>query len=188
LVYRQRGCVIGNNRVLLTPSIYNAASEDSDSILWVESEVGKGSKFVFVIPVKQTKDDLRFLHGGYMGKKVLIVDDDEKNLKLLRMLIQDAGYETIEAENGKEAVTLAKEHIPDLILMDNRMPVMDGITAAKILKAGPSTANIPIIATTASAMKGDRERILLEARFDDYVAKPIDVKSFINMVRKYMGE
>ena len=121
-------------------------------------------------------------------KKILIVDDDEKNLKLMRILIQNAGYETIEAENGEEAVRLAKEHIPALILMDNRMPVMDGITATKILKAEPTTANIPVIATTASAMKGDRERIILESGCDDYVPKPINAKSFMNLVKKYLEE
>lgn len=123
-----------------------------------------------------------------MSKKVLIVDDDGKNLKLLRILIQNAGYETLEAENGEEAVRLAKEHIPALILMDNRMPVMDGITATKILKAEPTTAKIPIIATTASAMKGDRERIMREAGCDDYVPKPIDAKAFMNAVKKYLEE
>ncbi len=121
-----------------------------------------------------------------MSKKVLIVDDDGKNLKLLRMLIQNAGYETIEAENGEKAIRLAKEHIPALILMDNRMPVMDGITAIKIIKAEPTTAKIPIIATTASAMKGDRERIMLEAGCDDYVPKPIDGKVLMNVVNKYL--
>ena len=121
-----------------------------------------------------------------MIRRVLIVDDDEKNLKLMRMLIQDAGYETIEAENGEDAVRLAIEHVPDLVLMDNRMPVMDGITAAKILKTNPATAKVPIIAITASAMKGDRERIISEAGIDDYVAKPIDVRAFMNMVRKYL--
>lgn len=85
-----------------------------------------------------------------MSKKVLLADDDGQNLKLIRMLIQNVGYETIEAENGEDAVRLAKEYIPDLILMDSQMPVMDGITATKIIKAEPTTAKIPIIATTAS--------------------------------------
>lgn len=123
-----------------------------------------------------------------MSKKVLIADDDGQNLKLIRMLIQNAGYETIEAENGEDAVRLAKEYIPDLILMDNQMPVMDGTTATKIIKAEPTTAKIPIIATTASAMKGDRERIILETGCDDYVPKPIDRKAFMNIVKKYLGE
>jgi len=118
--------------------------------------------------------------------KILIVDDDEKNLKLMRLLIQSAGYETIEAENGQEAVRLAKEHIPAMIFMDIRMPVMDGITATKILKAEPATAKIPIIATTAFAMKGDRERILQEAGFDDYLPKPIERKVFMDMLRRYL--
>lgn len=121
-----------------------------------------------------------------MSKKVLIADDDGKNLKLMRMLIQYAGYESIEAENGAEAVRLAKEHIPALILMDNRMPIMDGSTAAKILKAEPTTAKITIIATTASAMKGDREKIMSEGLFDEYVPKPIDARTFMNVVRKYL--
>jgi two-component system cell cycle response regulator DivK len=121
-----------------------------------------------------------------MSKKVLIVDDDDKNRKLLRIVLQNAGHETIEAINGEEAVRLAKEHIPALIVMDNRMPVMDGTTATKILKAEPSTANIPIIAITASVMKGDRERMMLEAGYDDYIPKPIDVKSFMNVVKNYL--
>ena len=72
--------------------------------------------------------------------------------------------------------------------MDTRIPVMGGIAATKILKAEPSTAKIPIIAITPSAMKGDREKILLEAEFDDYVPKPIDAKSFMNVVKKYLGQ
>jgi two-component system cell cycle response regulator DivK len=123
-----------------------------------------------------------------VSKKVLIVDDDGQSRKLMRMLIQNGGYETIEAENGEEAVMLAKEHIPALILMDQRMPVMDGIAATRILRAEPTTAKSPIIATTASAMKGDRERIMDEAAFDDYVPKPIDGKVLINIVRKYLDE
>lgn len=119
-------------------------------------------------------------------KKILIVDDDEKNLKLLRVILQNSGYGIREAKNGEEAVKLAKEHIPALIFMDIRMPVMDGITAAKILKSEPSTAKIPIIAITASTMKGDRERILREAECDEYLRKPIDVKSFMNVVKRYL--
>lgn len=123
-----------------------------------------------------------------MSKKVLIVDDDGKNLKLMRILIQNAGYETIEAENGEDAVKLAKEHLPALILMDNRMPVMDGTAATKILKAVPATAKIPIIAITASAMQGDREKILFETGCDEYMAKPIDGKALMNVIKKYLEE
>jgi len=123
-----------------------------------------------------------------MSKKVLVVDDDAKNRKLLRMLIQNAGYETIEAENGEEAVRLAKEHIPALILMDNRMPGMDGTAATKMLKAGPATSKIPIIIITAEAMQGDREKILSETGCDEYVSKPIDGKVLRNIVRNYLEE
>lgn len=122
-----------------------------------------------------------------MGEKILIVDDDEKNRKLLRVVLQKSGYETIEAEDGEEGVKLAKENIPSLIIMDIQMPVMDGITATKILKSGQSTAKIPVIALTAYAMRGDRERIISEAGCDDYVFKPIELKSFLEIVKKYVG-
>ncbi len=125
---------------------------------------------------------------GINKKRVLIVDDDEKNLKLLRIVLRNAGYETIEAENGEQGVKLARESRPSPIFMDMRMPVMDGITATKILKADESTKTIPIIVITASAMKGDREKIAKEAGCDGYVAKPIDVKSFMNIVGKYLED
>lgn len=121
-------------------------------------------------------------------KTILIVDDDEKNLKLMDMLLASAGYRVLTAKNGQEAVVNAKEQLPDLIIMDNRMPVMDGITAAKILKADAATKLIPIIAATASAMKGDRERIMLEAGCNGYVPKPIDVRSFALIIKKYLGD
>jgi CheY-like chemotaxis protein len=122
-----------------------------------------------------------------MRRKVLIIDDDEKSRKLLRIMIRGLGYETIEAEDGEQGVRLAREKMPDLILMDMRMPVMDGIEAAKLLKVDPLTSDIPIIATTASAIKGDRERIMLEAGCNGYMSKPIDVRSFMEIVKKYMG-
>ncbi len=123
-----------------------------------------------------------------MGKKILIVDDDVKNRKLLRVLLQNSGYETIEAEDGQQAINLARENNPDLILMDIRMPVMDGIEATKILKSEGSTAGIPVIALTSYALKGDRERILTDAGCDDYVTKPIEIKLLLEIVRKYTGE
>jgi two-component system cell cycle response regulator DivK len=96
---------------------------------------------------------------------ILIIDDDDKNRKLLRVVLQSNGYETIEAENGEDGIKLAKEKNPSLILMDVQMPVMDGITVMKILKSEKSMAGIPIIALTSHAMKGDKERFL-EAGFD----------------------
>ena len=122
-----------------------------------------------------------------MPKTVLIVDDNEKNRKLARYAIRAQGHATIEAQNGEEAVRMAKESKPDLILMDIRMPVMDGLQATKILKTDASTSAIPIIAFTSSVMKGDREKIILEAGCDDYASKPIDMKQFTELLRKYLG-
>jgi two-component system cell cycle response regulator DivK len=115
--------------------------------------------------------------------KILIVEDNERNLKLFRSLLNSQGYETIEAWDGEEGVKLAKDQKPDLILMDIQMPVMDGITAIKILKEDPDTKGIPVIALTSYAMKGDRERFLSEG-FVEYIAKPIKVDEFLEVVRR----
>ncbi|MBM4140070.1 MAG: response regulator [Nitrospira sp.] len=117
--------------------------------------------------------------------KILIVEDNEKNLKLFRSLLNSQGYETIEARDGEEGVRLAKYQKPDLILMDIQMPVMDGGTATRILKENPETKNIPVIALTSYAMKGDRERFLSEG-FVKYIAKPIKLDEFLEVVRKYL--
>lgn len=119
-----------------------------------------------------------------MEKKILIVDDDEKNLKLLRVILQNSGYEILEAKNGEDAVKIAKENIPALILMDIRMPVMDGITATKIIKSEHATAKIPVIVITSSAMVGNGERIISESGCDGYITKPIDIKELIEIVGK----
>ncbi|MBI4838450.1 MAG: response regulator [Nitrospirae bacterium] len=118
-------------------------------------------------------------------KTVLIADDDTKNRKLFRVALQSYGYKTIEAEDGKQCVKLAKETLPDLILMDIQMPVMDGITALKTLIADPATSKIPVIAVTSYAMKGDRERFLAKG-FVDYIPKPIDIKKFKEVIGKYI--
>ena len=120
-----------------------------------------------------------------MKGKILIVDDDIKNRKLFRVALQNSGYEIIEAENGEQAIKLAKENLPNLILMDIQMPVMDGISAFKVIRADENTKNIPVIALTSYAMKGDREKFLAEG-FNDYISKPIDVKEFIEIVKKHI--
>ncbi len=117
---------------------------------------------------------------------ILIVDDDEKNLKLLRVILQNSGYEVLEAKNGEDAVRIAKENIPALILMDIRMPVMDGITATKIIKSEPTTAKIPVIIITSSAMVGNGERIISESGCDEYITKPIDIKELMEIVGKFI--
>ena len=119
--------------------------------------------------------------------KILIVDDDAKTRKLLRAVLQNSGYETIEAENGEQGIKLAKENIPDLILMDIEMLVMDGMSAFKVIRADESTKNIPVIALTSCAMKGDKEKFLAKG-FDNYVSKPIDAKEFMKIVKKYIKD
>lgn len=121
-----------------------------------------------------------------MTKRVLIVEDDPKNMTLFRDLLGVSGYETLEATDGKQGVEIARANRPDLILMDVQMPVMDGLEATKILKADPVTNDIPIVALTASAMRGDEEKTL-EAGCDAYMTKPIDIKEFLRMVAEYLA-
>jgi CheY-like chemotaxis protein len=116
-----------------------------------------------------------------MTKVILIVEDEPNNLKLLRDLLQTSGYTTIEATDGEQGVVLAKSKKPDLILMDIMMPVVDGLEATRILKADTTTKNIPVLALTAYAMKGDKERIL-EAGCDGYISKPINIKELLKEV------
>jgi len=117
---------------------------------------------------------------------VLIVDDNEKNVKLARDVLRFAGFRTLEATSGGEGVALAMEHRPDVILMDIRLPDMDGMEAAGLLKADPLTSAIPIVALTSFAMKGDRERFLAGG-FDGYLEKPISVPAFPGQVRSFVG-
>jgi two-component system, cell cycle response regulator DivK len=119
-----------------------------------------------------------------MDELVLIVDDNEKNVKLVRDVLRFAGFRTLEAGTGGEAVSLAAEHLPDVILMDFRLPDMDGTDALRRLKRAEPTASIPIVALTSFAMKGDRERFL-DAGFDGYLEKPISVREFPDQVRSY---
>ena len=118
---------------------------------------------------------------------ILIVEDNEKNLKLVRDVLQYKGYQTIEATTGEEGVRLAKARIPDLVLMDIQLPGMDGITALGALRADPATRAIPVIAVTASAMTHDRKKIMA-AGFDGYQSKPIKVKEFMDAVREMLDQ
>ena len=120
------------------------------------------------------------------SKSILIVEDNHMNLKLIRDVLQNKGYETLEAETGEAAIELAGERHPDLILMDVNLPQMDGHAAREILNADASTRQIPIIAVTSSAMKGDREK-LLSAGFDGYISKPLDIKELLRGVESYVA-
>jgi two-component system cell cycle response regulator DivK len=117
---------------------------------------------------------------------ILVVDDNDKNLRLARDVLRVNGFRTLEASTAREALTLAAEQLPNVILMDVRLPDMSGVEAVRRLKADPSTATIPVIALTAFAMDGQREW-LLDAGFDDYVAKPIDIHTFPEAVRRHCG-
>lgn len=119
------------------------------------------------------------------GELILIVEDNEKNRKLVRDVLQVKGYETIESETAEEALQLARDRSPALILMDIQLPGMDGITALKHLKADPKTKGIPVVAVTASAMTHKRETMLAEG-FDGYQTKPISIKDFLEEVRRVL--
>jgi two-component system, cell cycle response regulator DivK len=118
------------------------------------------------------------------GELVLIVEDNEKNMKLVRDILQVKGYRTLEAGTAGEGLALAGEHRPDLILMDIQLPDLDGVAALKRLRSEPATASIPAVALTAFAMKEDQERFMA-AGFDGYVMKPINVREFPDQVRQF---
>ena len=118
---------------------------------------------------------------------VLIVDDNEKNLRLARDVLRLAGFRTVEATTGGSGVSLAVEHLPAVVLMDIRLPDMDGTEAALRLKGDARTAGIRVVALTSLAMKGDREWFLA-AGFDGYLEKPISVRDFPEQVRAYCGD
>jgi len=118
-------------------------------------------------------------------KKVLVVEDNPMNMILIKEILAANGFEVIEAYNGHDAIKRVSEEMPDLILMDLNLPEMDGVTATKILKSNTPSKDIPIVAITASAMKGDEEKILAEG-FDGYIAKPIEMKKFIKAVALFI--
>ena len=116
---------------------------------------------------------------------ILIVEDNEKNRKLERDVLQFKGYRTIECESAEEAIGLARDRHPALILMDIQLPGMNGMEALSALRSDPQTRDIPVIAVTASAMTQDRQKIMA-AGFDDYQRKPLDIKEFLLAVQRAM--
>jgi two-component system, cell cycle response regulator DivK len=117
---------------------------------------------------------------------ILIVEDNEKNLKLLRDVLQVKGYRTLEARSGTEGLRLARAELPALVLMDIQLPDISGITALRQLRADPLTQAIPVVAVSASAMQEEQEKITASG-FDGYIMKPIDLKSFLEQVQRYAG-
>lgn len=119
------------------------------------------------------------------GKKILIVDDNQMNLELASDLLEVNGYQVLQAEDAKTGIDIAKEEKPDLILMDIQLPGMDGLQATSILKADPATRDIPVVALTAHAMKGDEENVL-KAGCVGYISKPIDTRKFFGKVEGFL--
>ena len=122
-----------------------------------------------------------------MTKTVLIVEDNELNMKLFHDLLDAQGYGTLQTRNGMEALALARQHQPDLILMDIQLPEVSGLEVTKWLKEDDALRDIPVIAVTAFAMKGDEERIR-EGGCEAYISKPISVSMFLETVRQFIGD
>lgn len=118
------------------------------------------------------------------GAQILVVEDNEKNMKLFHEILAAKGYRILQASTGEAAVALAAEHSPDLVLMDIQLPDIDGLEALSRLRADTRTASLPVIALTAQAMQGDRERFLAVG-FDGYVSKPVNIHDFIATVERY---
>jgi CheY-like chemotaxis protein len=121
-----------------------------------------------------------------VGALILIVEDNPKDLKLVRDVLSMKGHEIIDADTAEVGIELALERQPDLILMDVMLPGMNGREAMQVLKADPGTKQIPIIAVTSFAMKGDRERLLADG-FDDYLAKPVSIKELPKVVERHVS-
>jgi two-component system cell cycle response regulator DivK len=121
-----------------------------------------------------------------MSKKVLIVEDNELNMKLFNDLLEAHGYATVQTRNGMEALDLARTHRPDLILMDIQLPEVSGLQVTQWIKEDPTLKHIPVIAITAFAMKGDEEKIR-QGGCEAYLSKPISVVKFLETVRNFVG-
>lgn len=114
---------------------------------------------------------------------VLIIEDNDRNLELVRDILQAKGYRTLEAGTAEDGLEIARGQAPDLILMDIQLPGMSGIEALKVLRDDPATAALPVVAITASVMKSDRDQIM-RAGFDGFIEKPITVRSFLEVVER----
>jgi two-component system cell cycle response regulator DivK len=120
-------------------------------------------------------------------EQVLVVEDNEKSMKLFRDLLRATGYRTLEATSGEEALELAVVHAPDLVLMDVHLPGIDGVEALNRLRGDARTAAIPVLALTAQAMRGDRERFV-GAGFDGYISKPVDIVELLASVKRSLQQ
>lgn len=121
-----------------------------------------------------------------MAKTVLIVEDNELNMRLFNDLLEAFGYRTVKTRDGRQAVPLAREHKPDLIVMDIQLPEISGLEVTKMLKDDPALKAIPVLAVTAFAMRGDEQKIRAGG-CDAYLSKPISVTTFLDTVRRFIG-
>jgi len=121
-----------------------------------------------------------------MSKTVLLIEDDERNMKLFRDVLGVKGYATLEARDGRTGIDMAKEHRPDAIVLDIQLPVLDGFKVARALKSDPVTERIPIIAVTSHAMVGDKQKTVV-AGCDAYMSKPIHVPDFVAAIEKLVN-
>lgn len=173
-------------------SISKRVVELMGGCVWVESSLGKGSCFQVFLPnvevcvgEKTDVTPIELAHVEASGSAtILVVDDIDYNREIISTYLEDEPFTILLAENGKQALELARKHHPDLILLDMKMPVMDGYEAAAIMKADPALSRIPVIAITASALKQDEERI--SQLCNEYLRKPVSAEELINVVRKYL--
>lgn len=129
--------------------------------------------------------NLKEKHYSAMTKKVLIVEDNELNMKLFHDLLEAHGIDTVQTRDGRLALDIAREHSPDLIIMDIQLPEISGLDVTKMLKADDDLKDIPVVAVTAFAMKGDEQKIR-EGGCQDYISKPISVARFMEVVRRHL--
>ncbi len=138
------------------------------------------------MPVEKAQRPVRKATNRVMSKKVLIVEVNELNMKLFHDLLDSQGYQTLQTREGLQALALARQHRPDLILMDIQLPEISGLEVTKWLKDDEELSHIPVVAVTAFAMKGDEERIR-QGGCEAYISKPISVMHFLDTVRKHLG-
>ena len=118
------------------------------------------------------------------GPQILVVEDNERNMKLFRDVLEASGYRTLEAATGERAVEMMFQHRPDLVLMDIQLPDIEGVEALDRVRADERFSSVPVLALTAQAMEGDRERFLA-AGFDGYLSKPVNIAEFVETVKRY---
>jgi two-component system, cell cycle response regulator DivK len=175
MLHRGKGCAVGAWFVIARDNVRNSLRNGTE---------GSQTGLERLAPRAAKTTDFA-VEGRVMEKTVLIVEDNELNMKLFQDLLEAHGYRTVGTRNGIETLDLARRHQPDLILMDIQLPEVSGLEVTKWLKDDPDLKSIPVVAVTAFAMKGDEERIR-EGGCEAYLSKPISVGKFIETVRHFL--